>query len=904
MQMESVSRSTSKDLRSKMGRRPSILLQRGVTTTGPFLLDSLGLPEAPVVADGAGSDTDSCAPSAESRRGSRAGLHERLLKDCPSCKESEVQEHVTKATCCSGLFGDDFMPPGNGIVANIMAGVIAGLKIVLGMVAFSSLTFGKSELPAVADLFPTGINMNMLSAVICLSISALFSNMNILSSPQDIPALLLAELIEHLAEQVQPENLKATALAAVWLTALVGGVFVLVLGSLKVGPMFQKIPTPVIGGFVATLGFQTLKSAISILLSTRFWVDGSFDVASLSLWTTWAHFLLGLYALFSIRYLPFYVKAHVKEPFLQSIVGPCCLISPMIAFYAVLAMRGQVSEDLDSLRAFGWVYQKKPTEPFYMVWSHTYDWSRVEWSAFTDSSYAVTDLVLILLSTLAAILGIISGAEEIPARAPLDLDRELQVMGLQNVLVGAAGGNLGYVQMGLSVNLVRDGGTHRVSHLAAVLFVLGVFMSSVQVSSFVPKFFLQGIFLNLGMGFIKSNLVDQFGRMDSLSYWSMYVVVACGLAFTLQTAVFVGLIIQAALMLTISSRSEPVAFDGTTDFATSSRLRTCEERQVLLRSKLLRVIRLRGSLFFGVSPKLLSRCEEVLREAKPVPKHIIIDLKEVTFVDDTAIQVFAKVGQAAARLGARLYYSGAGEWEWLLERQGYHRFHSEESCENGSEPALFEVLDDALEVCEELILEEFRAEKEKQETNLPAKRQGSSPSLRVQRSFHPLDKSPHLMREVTLLGTLSEEVLQQQSMMPPEQWEKLRQRATLLELEAGDVVFSAGDACDAVHILVAGAVEVVREAGRDRQRVRRVMALAVLGTNAFMCTSQPKHVLTAVVSSSVGASLLRLGKEQVDALRREDKDLYISFVDSLLIRSLGLEARDAECAPRCGSASC
>lgn len=796
-------------------------------------------------------------------------------------------------------FWDIVFPPTETLCANILAGVVAGVKQCLGCVVFSSMVYNGCDAcyPELQSVFPIGVSVNLMSTVLGVFLCTFMSNYGGQVSPQDIPAMLLSRIAEILALHVDEDELESTILAVTWINATVFGILLLFCGKFRAGRIMRSFPCPVVDGFVAATGAMAVRSALATLCRTSFhnlWPSRLDSFAHLE---TWLHILVGLASVFCIRYLSMYIKAWIppSNKAVNALLNPLCLLVPLIVFYLILLVRGNVSEDLAFLRDKGLVYPKVSNQPFWKFYSSCYPnshFQQVRWAALLNTEVLLLMAMLQFLSLIAAVLSLVGMKARISGLDDMNLDDELFRLGVQNLVIGAAGGSLSFHKLGVSVNLVKDGGTHRIADLVAGVFTAVVFLSGVPVSPFIPKFFLAAIFLNLGIEFTKDHLFDKFGRMGLTDFGTTLVVVLLAMTRDMTWAVGGGLVLQVAILVMISSTLDPVRLQATTDTMMSTRLRTVEERRMLMQSQLIEVICLRGPLFFGIAAKLILQIEELLYTMEPLPLHIILSLDQVTALDHSAAEAFMKIHQTAAKRGIVLNIVGADEWKWLLVREGIIASSDESSkkklknvhdyaslsfaltpedqvASSGALARWFQSLDDALYDCEDRVLDVLEGES-------VLVRSASGHRYTCEMEIGPNGQVRPKVFVANSIGELEDEDLVAMSGMSAEEWRRLMDECESLWLQCGDRLYQSGDRCKEVYILTDGCIKLTPS--NSYGVPRQVSALGLIGAEALILRLALREE-EAEVTSEEGALVHKLTQEKLEYLKQRKPDLYISFAD-------------------------
>eukprot|EP00931_Biecheleriopsis_adriatica_P038316 TRINITY_DN21956_c0_g1_i1.p1 TRINITY_DN21956_c0_g1~~TRINITY_DN21956_c0_g1_i1.p1 ORF type:complete len:872 (+),score=160.52 TRINITY_DN21956_c0_g1_i1:315-2618(+) len=744
------------------------------------------------------------------------------------------------------------------------------------MVVFANIVFNTTSHPRLNEQFSTGVNLNFMAATITLGHSAVFSSMAALVAPQDVPSLLLGQLGGVIAEVVEDDKkVGHTLIAAGWICTLTIGCFGFLLGKLEAGKTLQKMPAPVTGGFIAAMGCTGIRSALSTLTGAPFYIMWPTDITPFYDWKTWTHLALALYAFFSIRYLPGKVKPLFKNKSVQAIATPLCLLSPIFMMYVVLFCRGQMQEDLAWMHEVGWMYPAVEAKPFYTMWQETYCPSLIDWSVFMNLKVVTPMIICSALTCLSAVLSIVGTVPVVPCDTSkpggvggdVDLDRELVLLGSGQLFVGCLTGFPGYQQTALSRNMVLLGGSHRLAEFVASGFVFMVLVSGVQVAAYIPKYFLQAVFFNLGFDFCKTYLYDNWGIMHWDSYFSMLAIVFVALWKDLSYAVALGILMQSYLMVSIASGISPVFQAGTFDGGfISSRIRSWREASRMRWSffsnscyNRLEVFRLQGPIFFGNAVSLEHDIEQWMhaaRSGKPKCTHIVFDMRRVTQVDDTGALSLARICNKAYEHGFHRVAMVAGDDEdGKRVREEFKRYLKKENKEWTVD----------MECSLEDTLERF-------ETQLLDEQDPESDSMFLAQRFQDVQT-----------------------------WEQIKQRASSAErqLKDGEVLYNPGDIVDGFYLLVSGvlAMETFKAGakhrptqdnseplsnGRDNSKDFRTAATAAMFSAPCPVGQSPyflgagRHGFRMVARGP--ATVLALTKADLAAWREKDPELYITFL--------------------------
>jgi sulfate permease, SulP family len=139
------------------------------------------------------------------------------------------------------------------ILPALAGGLVIGFTEIIFAASLASLIFTGP----LAEQLPLGIGMMLAAAAVHLLFTAQFATADgIIGSVQDNPAVLMAVAVGAMLPWVATaEQLLTTVIALVFVSILLVGVFLLLMGHFRLGGLVRYIPYPVIGGFMAGTGW-------------------------------------------------------------------------------------------------------------------------------------------------------------------------------------------------------------------------------------------------------------------------------------------------------------------------------------------------------------------------------------------------------------------------------------------------------------------------------------------------------------------------------------------------------------------------------------------------------------------------------------------------------------------------
>lgn len=270
------------------------------------------------------------------------------------------------------------------------------------------------------------------------------------------------------------EVLLATVTIGLSLSTALLGVGLILIGKLQLAQYVQMLPTPVIGGYLAFIGFFCGISGIDIMVPKP---DNDDSITS---WQNNLSFILpgliggiGLYVM--VRRI-----RHIA-------VLPCGIGLLLMIFYVVLDYTDTtVAEATEA----GWILKAEHSSG-YAIWQYLQP-SKVDWAAI-PACCTWTLMSMIFVVALSSSLDV--AAIELELNRPLNYNSELCMVGLSNVLSGLTGGYTGSYIFSQSIFSLRAGITSRWSGFCLALLELTILLLPFPLLSFVPNFFFGSLLM-------------------------------------------------------------------------------------------------------------------------------------------------------------------------------------------------------------------------------------------------------------------------------------------------------------------------------------------------------------------------------------------------------------------------
>ncbi|HMQ32975.1 MAG TPA: SulP family inorganic anion transporter [Chloroflexaceae bacterium] len=502
---------------------------------------------------------------------------------------------------------------------------------------------------ALGDLQARGVGLMLLGAALLALVTALTSALPIaIAAPQAatvvIAGSIAAGVIAAAPAGASGQAVLVTILAGIMLSSLVGGLVLYGLGATGLGRVARFLPYPVVGGFIAGVGWLFISGAIGL--------SAGIAPAPATLAALLAPDALA-------RWLPAAAVGTIlvggRRWWNPLLLFPVTLIGSVALFHLALALGGTT---LAAAAADGWVLGPFAPGPLLQPLG-LHELGMVDWGAVAGQALNIVTMPLIAAIVMILYL---SGIE-ISIRRDLDLDRELRAGGLGTLAGGAVGGVTGFHLLALSVLMHRMGVRSRVGGAVAAGVVALPLLLNASALNVLPRFVLGGLLIYFGYTFLHEWLAAQRRRMSRLDYGVVLLIVAVIAAYGLLPGVGVGLVAALGLFAAEYSRVRVVrqVLSGAT--RRSRVTRADPERRLLdAEGERVAIFRLQGYIFFGTAAAMLDTIRARL-QARPSrgPRYLILDFADVTGLDSAGLYVFSRLEQQSAGWGVTVLLSAMPE---------------------------------------------------------------------------------------------------------------------------------------------------------------------------------------------------------------------------------------------------
>lgn len=524
-----------------------------------------------------------------------------------------------------------------GYLRLALAALIMAPLSVVGTISFSAIVFSGPLAPYLSY----GIGMGLFGGLVLGLAGALGSTFRgTVSQPQDVTAVILSISAGTIAIRLgtgNPEALLATITMLVVIAAALVGVAFLVLGALRLGSLGRFIPFPVLGGFLAATGYLILGVGLDMAAGP----SAGGLLSGPALWRWGPVLLLALILLW------------VARSDSTDIGLPAVLAAGVAAFYLGLQVAGI---DLTAAGQMGLLLGPfgQGAGQWPMIGADVI--TRADYSAILAETPAL--LTLVGLALVGAILN--ASGIEVASGTPIDLDRELRVMGAANLLVAGGGGLVGYhVLTETLLGRRLAGGASRWIGGSVALACGLVLFAGADVLAVMPLGIFATVLVYLGLDFLYEWLWVERRRMPVQDFAVLLGIVGVAASVGFLAAVATGILASSVLFLVNYARLDAVRarLDGALRLSTTERSDAATRRLIKQGGETL-IYELQGYLFFGTAHALFDQIAAQIAGTPGDRRALIVDFRRVQGLDVSAVYNFGKLEQLCRTGGVRLILTG------------------------------------------------------------------------------------------------------------------------------------------------------------------------------------------------------------------------------------------------------
>lgn len=559
----------------------------------------------------------------------------------------------------------------SSLVKNFVTGLIVGIYTVILCVSFSTL-FG---FPSLLPHIPQIVGLYLMGVAIAMIVNALFSSQPLaIGSPHNtytaIMVVIAIQIATMLTLQKSPSQIFPTVVAAIALATLLTGVCFLMFSFFRLGKLIRYIPYPVIGGFLASVGWIIFSKAI-LSLAGHMTENDILLLATMLLFAVTAVFL-------EYRY-----KNAVTLIYL--------FIAAIIIFYLSIYF-SHIS--LTTATNTGWLMS---SFKYHQLWAlpGADFFANINWQVL----FEISDLIGVLIFVCILTFFLNSISVEMETKERVHFNYEFFINGIANVLSSGVGGVVSYPSLPSVVLAKSMGGTNRIVGLVGGCFCLLTLVLGTSYIKYLPKFALFGVLVFTALNLLTKWLFQSYFRLNKQDYMILIVIFLTIVTFGFLEGVFVGIILSMIFFVINYSKISVIKYSLAGENLHSNKLRSPQLQKILIeQGGKLTYFKLQGYIFFGTAYNLLKQIRNEV--SKKHIKYVILNFSLVNGLDSSAIQYFSQFDALSKENQLTVIFTNV--------QKNILKSLKQENIINDQTVLIYGSVDYALEWCEDRILQNIR----------------------------------------------------------------------------------------------------------------------------------------------------------------------------------------------------
>ncbi len=529
-------------------------------------------------------------------------------------------------------------------MADLMAGIIVGIVALPLAIAFGIASGVSPE-------------KGILTAIIAgFAISAFGGSRVQIGGPTGAFIVIIYGIIEQY-------GLTGLAIATV-----LAGLFLILLGALKLGTIIRYIPYPIIVGFTSGIAVTIFSTQVKDLLGLS--IEGSVPADFIEKWMCYFHnfgsvdlatAIVGVLSIVIIAATPLVSKK-----------VPGSLVAIIVMTVAGIIMTNYFGVHVDTI---GDRFEINPSVPGAEIPS--LDWDSIKGLLSPAITIAVLGAIESLLSATVAD-GIIGHKH--------DSNQELIGQGVANVLCPIFGGIPATGAIARTMTNINNGGKTPVAGIIHAVVLLLIYFFLMPYAKYIPMACLAGVLVVVSYNMSGWRTIREMmhnPKSDTFVLWLTFILTVI---FDLTIAIEVGLMFACLLCMRRMAETTQVSVltdDDKIEPAADTDLAANPNIESLTIPENVEVYEINGPYFFGIANKF----EDVMAQMHDHPKVRIIRMRKVPFIDSTGMHNLASLIMMSKKENIKIILSGVNDYvHGVLVKNGFEELVGKENiCPNINE---------------------------------------------------------------------------------------------------------------------------------------------------------------------------------------------------------------------------
>ncbi|MBA3010666.1 MAG: STAS domain-containing protein [Proteobacteria bacterium] len=518
----------------------------------------------------------------------------------------------------------------DSLLPAMTAGTSNAILIISVELSFAAMLFSQD----LSFFMSKGIGILLFGTFIIGMLTTIFSSHpSAAALVQDAPVAILGMPLVTISATMttgaaSQESIFYTAILTIAISTLVTGLLMVGMARFKLGNFVRFIPYPVIGGFLAGIGWLLFKGGIGVM--TRL----PMDISSLSS-------LLVPIAL--LKWVPGVLFALVLYYLLRTyshfMILPGMVIGAIVLFFATLKLSGT---SFSQAQLGGWFLGPFPKGALWEPVPFS-GLSQVRWDlVFGQSLTMVSIFIISIISLLLNASGL-----ELVSRKDIDLNNELTVAGGANILASFVGSAPGYMGLATSALFHKLTPGSRLSGFISSVLIGGILIAGTSALAGFPRALAGAMLVLVGVDMLWEWLHDSWFKLPKTDYFLILVILVVIASLGFLEGVAAGLVIAVVLFVVNYSRINIVKSSSSGKNLQSNVERSAPHRWLLnKKGDQILILQLQGFIFFGTANQLRTRIiEKATDQKQSALNYIVLDFHKVNGFDSSAVNSFERIQQ-------------------------------------------------------------------------------------------------------------------------------------------------------------------------------------------------------------------------------------------------------------------
>ena len=419
------------------------------------------------------------------------------------------------------------------------------------------------------------------------------------------------------------------------IATFMAGIFLILMGVLRVGTIIKYIPYPIIVGFTSGIALTIFTTQIKDLFGMQIadvpadfvskWAVYFQHLGTIEIWPL----IIGICSILIIVYTP---KVSKKLP--GSLVA--------IIVMTVVALLLKNYAGVTTIETIGDRFTIDPNVPKPEV-------PKITWEVFTKLMSPA--LVIAMLGAIESLLSAAVADGVIGDKH--DSNQELMGQGIANMVCSLFGGIPATGAIARTMTNINNGGRTPVAGIIHAVVLLLIYFFLMPLAKYIPMSCLAGILVVVSYNMSEWRSFKAILKSPKSDITVLLVTFFLTVIFDLTVAIEVGILIACLLFMRRMSEVTNVSVE-TNEIDLSADTDLPDNAEHLIIPDRVEVYEINGPYFFGIA----NRFEEVMNDMGSHPAVRIIRMRKVPFIDSTGVHNLTNLCQKCLKKDVHIVLSG------------------------------------------------------------------------------------------------------------------------------------------------------------------------------------------------------------------------------------------------------